>query len=102
MMEKHMRRFTLLTLATLAMTVNAQAQGPRGGGQELKLVKQFDKNNDGWLNADERKAARQYSPGRGGRGGRGFRGGRGGFSSASSPGQTLTPKDVQAFPNAPF
>ena len=29
--------------------------GPGGfGGEERKLVKQFDKNSDGWLNADER------------------------------------------------
>lgn len=28
------------------------------GGQERKLVKESDKNKDGWLNADEREAAR--------------------------------------------
>ena len=46
--------------------------GPRFGGRRgptgpppgfqapLKLVAQFDKNNDGWLNVDERKVAREY------------------------------------------
>jgi spore coat protein CotH len=99
MKGEHMRRFTLLTLATLSMTITAGAQGPRGGGQELKIVKQFDRNGDGWLNAEERRVARQSAAGRGGgRGGRGF---RGGFTT-SSPGQKLTPKDVKSYPNAPL
>lgn len=52
-------------------------RGPRGGVQEeTKLVSRFDKNNDGWLNAAERKEARDHlatQPRRGpfGRGGRG-------------------------------
>jgi hypothetical protein len=46
------------------------------GGQERALVKTFDKNNDGWLNAEERKPARdEAKKGGGGRGG--FGGGRG-------------------------
>lgn len=57
--------------------------GPGGpfGGQERKLVEEFDKNNDGWLNAEERKAARSVAKesrrGPGGRGPGGF--GPGGF-----------------------
>src|SRR6187455_145115 len=36
--------------------------GPRGGrggpnAEDIKVVKQFDKNNDGWLNAAERQQA---------------------------------------------
>lgn len=34
--------------------------GPGGMIGETKLVKQFDKNGDGWLNQEERKAARAY------------------------------------------
>lgn len=36
--------------------------GPGGpmGGQERKIVKQFDKDGDGWLNKDERPAAREF------------------------------------------
>jgi spore coat protein CotH len=35
--------------------------GPGGGmfGQTRKILKDFDKNNDGWLNAEERKPARE-------------------------------------------
>ena len=53
--------------------------GPGGfpGGEERKLVKQFDKDGDKWLNQAERKAAREFlasEPSRGfGRRG-GFRG----------------------------
>src|SRR5438552_2180210 len=39
-------------------------KGPGGFGgpmrQVRKLVKQFDKNGDGWLNKEERKAARDF------------------------------------------
>jgi hypothetical protein len=59
--------------------------GPGGpfGRQERKLLKEFDKNSDGWLNADERKAARTAAKetprgGPGGRGPGGFGPGRGG------------------------
>ena len=33
---------------------------PGRNGQREKLVKQFDKNGDGWLNREERKAAREF------------------------------------------
>src|SRR4051812_9635580 len=61
--------------------------GPGGpGGQQVKLVKQFDKNGDGWLNKEEREAARAFLKTNGGgrRGGRGP-GGRGG-GEAGKPG----------------
>src|SRR5262249_40738919 len=49
--------------------------GPGFGGpfgQSRKLVKDFDKNGDGWLNNEERKAAREFL--KKGPGGKGFKG----------------------------
>src|SRR5262245_31255976 len=53
-------------------------------GQTRKVVKDFDKNGDGWLNNEERKAAREFlkkGPGGKGFGGKGFggKGFKGGF-----------------------
>ena len=88
--------------------------GPRGGrggpnAEDIKIVKQFDKNNDGWLNRSERKPARDYARtvGRGGIGGpggpRGPRGfGRGGETGPAAPGKNITPADVKIYPNTPF
>src|SRR5688572_5789039 len=84
--------------------------GPRGGrggpnAQDVKILKQFDKNNDGWLNAAERQPARDYARtvGRGGFGGpRGGRGGRGGETGPAGPGKAITPADVKTYPNLPF
>jgi spore coat protein CotH len=113
-----MKRFILLaTIVIAGMGLAVHAQGPRGrggrggrGGQEIKIVKQFDKNADGWLNAEERKAARQYVTTQGFTGGRGFggpRGGRGGFfgfggSSQAAKGETIRPASVKTYPNAPL
>jgi spore coat protein CotH len=84
--------------------------GPGGfgsgpGGQERKLVKQFDKNNDGWLNAEERVAAREEVKkggglGRGGFGGRGP-GGPGGFGRGElgKPGPAVKVEDARTYPN---
>ena len=59
-----------------------QGFGPGGpGGVERKLVAQFDKDNDGRLNKEERAAAREFlkkNPGQGGRGPFGFGGPPGG------------------------
>lgn len=89
--------------------------GPPGGGfrgmlrEETKLVNQFDKDGDKRLNTAERKEAREFlkkkqqeggdqprfgGPGRFGR--------RGPAREPGKPGETLTPKDVESFPNAPF
>lgn len=84
--------------------------GPGGGPNqaERKLVDQFDKDKDGRLNTDERKAARDFlasTPtqgpgggrmgGRGGRGGPGGPGGRGGAAAGpAAPGPKMTPADV--------
>jgi spore coat protein CotH len=81
--------------------------GPGGGfggppgGQERKVLKDYDKNNDGWLNAEERKVAREAikrdGPGGGRRGGFGGFGGRG---EPTKPGPHVEPKDVKSFPDA--
>lgn len=82
--------------------------GPGGMGgpptqQAIKLVDQFDKNGDKWLNAEERKLAResavkqraaqpQRGPGR-----------RGGQSAkAAVPGPKMSPADVKSAGNAPL
>ena len=81
-------------VAGLSLVVQAQPGfgfGPER--QELKLVKQFDKNGDGRLDAVERKAARPTAAAQG-RGPR-FRGG--GFANVE-PGRRLTPADVRSYP----
>ena len=77
--------------------------GPGGfGGEERRLVAQFDKNGDKWLNQAERKAAREFlaaEPSRGfGRRG-GFRGGRGGMAGGS-PGAKLSSAEVKSYPSS--
>jgi spore coat protein CotH len=89
--------------------------GPGNGGsgeRKLKLVKKFDKDGDGRLNAEERKAARAYlasSQGGGfggfgggwGGGAPGF-GGMGGRSQRVKPGAKPSPADVKSGGNAPL
>lgn len=71
--------------------------GPGGMmGQERKLVAQFDKDGNGWLNKEERAEARKNSQAPGSRqGGFGGRGGRGGEEPASS-GAKISPSDIEA------
>jgi hypothetical protein len=82
--------------------------GPGGMGQRTKVLEQFDKNGDGWLNAAERKAAREYlrsqsGPGRGRRrGGFGSPFGGGADSGRVTPGPKLKPSDVKAYGNEPL
>jgi Ca2+-binding EF-hand superfamily protein len=82
--------------------------GPGGMMAEKKLVKQFDENGDGWLNREERKAAREFlsqqgdNRGRGGPRGPGGFGRRGGKETPPQPGRKLTPADVPSFPDAPL
>lgn len=108
-------RLTLLVLAAVMSTSAPSAQqgppmgpgGPGGGPNqpERKLVDQFDKDKDGRLNGDERKAARDFlnstsaqGPGGGRMGGRGGRGGPGGPGGAAAgpaaPGPKIAPSDV--------
>lgn len=92
--------------------------GPGGpGGEERQLVKQFDANGDGWLNAEERAAAREFlkqnpapqrGPGGGGAGGPGGGPGAGPGGRArpqrepAAPGPRVTPADVTNHPDAPL
>ncbi len=68
------------------------------GGQEKKLVKEYDKNGDGWLNTEERKAARaavkQANTGKGG-----FKGGFG-RGEPGRPGPRVSPAEVKNYPDA--
>lgn len=76
--------------------------GPGGPGgmmqQERKLVAQFDRDGNGWLNREERDAARSSAARGGGRGGPGGGpggpGGRGrGGSEPGRPGPRVSPSD---------
>lgn len=82
-------------------------------GQQTKVLKQFDNNGDGRLDASERKPAREFlqkerAAGGGRRGfgpreGPGGPGGRGGTKQeAPKPGAKLGPTDVKSFPDAPL
>jgi hypothetical protein len=78
----------------------AQFGGFGGGGGEVELVAQFDKDKDGRLNRGERDAARSATGG----GGQ-FNMRRGGFrfsNAEGTPGRTLTPADVQPYPTTPI
>jgi spore coat protein CotH len=92
--------------------------GPGGsggpGGPTVELVKDFDKDGDGFLNLEERTAARAERPSRGGgEGGRGGRdrgrggpgggrgrGGPGGQRDPATPGPQVAIADAKAFPHA--
>jgi hypothetical protein len=114
--------FTRVACATLLSSGIAFAQipppgagpdrfiGPPGGppfmNQELPLLRKFDGNSDGWLSANERKAAREYlqkerTEGRGGRMGRGP-GSRRENQLPPEPGQKVSPSDVKNYADAPF
>ncbi len=80
--------------------------GGPGGGEERKLLKEFDKDGNGYLTKEERTEARQKAPPAGG-GGRSFGGGPpggGGFGRRGGeppkPGEKLTPADVKNFPQS--
>ena len=88
----------LLTAATGAAVAQRGGFGPPMG-QERKLVAQFDRNGDKRLDAEERKAAREWlatqpATGFGGRGGFG----RGGPPTPVVSGRKLAPADVKAYP----
>ncbi len=86
--------------------------GPPGGTTRM-ILKEFDKNNDGWLNVGERKPAREQAakggggggfgggrgPGGGGGGGPGG-GGMGRNSEPAKKGAEIKPSDVKAYPEA--
>jgi hypothetical protein len=101
---------TLLGSVMLVGAAHAQFPGPGGFGPpggpmgaERQVLKDFDKNKDGWLNAAERKAARDSVGSLGGgfiRGGRGP-GGRG-FEGPAEKGAALKPADVKSYPGVPL
>ncbi len=113
MKYSRLRLALILTLPLLAGF--AFAQPPFGGGQSggftftpgpgrgrgnqrTELLGLFDKAKKGFLNAEERTAAREFIhsrllPGRGGRG----RGGGGGTSSTAAVGPTVKPADVKNY-----
>lgn len=84
--------------------------GPGGpGGEERQLVKQFDVSGDGWLNAEERAAAREFlrqNPGNQRGPGVGPGAGPGGRArpqrEPAAPGPRVTPADVTNHPDAPL
>jgi hypothetical protein len=78
-----------------ALTIHAQfGFGP--SREDVELVKEFDKNGDGWLNAAERKAARPTAESLQRGRGRWFRGGP--APGSAQPGRRLTAADVRVYP----
>ena len=99
---------TLCFLPLMAQPPGFPGGGPPGGGfpgmgGRTKILKEFDKDANGYLNAEERKAARAHlasQPRRGFGGGfGGRRGGPGGFGGGEArkfePGLPVKPSDVK-------
>lgn len=83
-----------------------EKKGPGGkggfgppGGQTRKILKDFDKDKNGWLNTEERKAAREVAKSGGRKGGFGF--GRG-KQDPPHPGPKVAIEDAQTFPGKPL
>jgi hypothetical protein len=95
-----MRRTTIVGLAALlVLGAAAQAQVFRAGARDVvEILKQFDRNGDGWLNTAERSVAREFAvstvSGRGG--------GRDRGAGTPARGQTVEPSSVKTYPSAPF
>jgi hypothetical protein len=90
-----------LGLALVGTYQVARAQGfgfGFPGGADLEVVKQFDKNADGRLDAAERVPARKWLSSNGNRGGFGFRGRRFGGASRTNTGRRLEPSQVKSYP----
>lgn len=90
------RAVAVIAAVMLALPTMLGAQfGFGGAGQEIELVKQFDKNKDKRLDAAERRAARSAARNQGG----GQRFGRFGFGGGTAaPGRKLSPADVRSYP----
>ncbi|MBI4265098.1 MAG: CotH kinase family protein [Acidobacteria bacterium] len=95
------RQVPLLAFITVLCATGAAAQGGGGfgppgfgfgGQQELQLVAQFDRDGNGRLDVEERRAARESLGGGAG----GGRFGRTAF--AVTPGARLAPADVKSYP----
>jgi hypothetical protein len=104
----------VLSLAALSgavassVSLNAQPGGLQGGpgvfggrggpgGEQMRIVAQFDRDGDQRLNVDERKEARAWLESRAVQGPFGGRANLG----PAEPGARLTPADVKTFPNVP-
>jgi spore coat protein CotH len=110
---------TLLGILVLSTPDGLGQPGPKGDGKkdffkgpggpfggERKVVKDFDRDGDKRLNADERKAAREALKKDGGPG-RGFGGPKGGFGMRGkqdppTPGPKVNPADAPAYPDKPL
>ncbi len=96
--------FVFITLSPMAFTQPPGGKGGFGppGGQERKILKDFDKNTDGWLNKEERSAARESlkntGSGKGGFGKGGF--GKGGSMPPAKPGPKVEANSVKNYPDA--
>jgi hypothetical protein len=103
-----LRITTVLVAAGIvaALQTSSHAQfGPRGFGggaqSETKLVERYDKDSDGRLNREERRAARTAMRGVVNDGP--FRPFRGGGGGGATPGAKLTPADVRPpYPKTPI
>src|SRR3954453_21992499 len=81
----------------LAGTAAVAQRGGGGMGGRINVLAQFDKDGDGHLNTEERRAAREYlasTPRRG----RGF----GGEQGSGQPGPKVSPAQVHSYKNEPF
>ena len=101
---KHARVVGWITIVAAAFIVpSPSAIHGQGFGfgfeqEDIKLVKRFDKNGDGWLNAAERTAARsEAAAARRSGGGRRFRGGFNG-GGTPDPGVKVAPASVRSYP----
>lgn len=112
MMKATRLSFLLIPASLACLEVSAWAQGgpPRGGrtrSADAKLLEKFDADGNGWLNSEERQAAKKFhEENKASRGGPGRRGGRfgrrGGPEKAIEPGRGLTPADVKTYPGVPL
>lgn len=110
--------FLAISNPTIAQPPGGDGPGFPGGGrggfpggppgmQERKILKNYDKDNNGWLNNEERSAARESLKKDGQGTGRGFgppRGGPGGFGRTpeTKPGPKVNPSEVTTYPDKPF
>jgi hypothetical protein len=97
-------KLIVIAIASAPLAVLAQRRVGPPMQQERKILKQFDKDGNKRLDAEERKAARDWLASQPA-GGFGF-GRRGGpFGANAEPpaaGKKLTPADVKSYPGAPL
>lgn len=114
------RSFGLILGSLTILTVSALAQPPGGGPgggpfggpgmmrQTRKVLKEYDKNNDGWLNQEERAVAREALKKQQAERGGGFGRPGGGFGppgmnrnqTPPKPGVHVEPSEVKSYPDA--